>query len=326
MAISGPVVRWYGWSAILGGMLFAASDFVARLVATLDGGKAVTGGYALWTTLSLVSLALLQVAMIGLYSPHRQAVGTLGWIGFFLASAGIAFAFFISLVYAVAASPLPLDAPELLEAGPPEMFLLYFPLFSAGWVLLGASLLRIPSYSRWAVRLLGLGAVVALHPNPLTTVVFGASVAWLGLALVLGDALPAGPTRRRPPRRGEGTISMRYKNQDCPDASAYFLIGRRVGRGTEERLTLLSQRTSDGERAVLAFEEAAAAEAFRIIEGLGPEWEVIGALQEVTGLLRNAVRGQVRHVALNPPSALRRGDEEPRLVPIMAFVDHLVGE
>src|SRR3712207_8929050 len=112
MALSGPVVRWYGWAAILGGVLFAASDFVARLLATLDGAGAATGGYAIWTTLSLLALALLQLALIGLYTLYRQTAGTLGWVGFFLASAGIAFAFFIVLIYTVVASPLPLDDPE----------------------------------------------------------------------------------------------------------------------------------------------------------------------------------------------------------------------
>ena len=226
-----------------------------------------------------------------------------------------------------AASPLPPDAPELPEAGPPGMFLLYFPLFSAGWFLLGATFLEVPSYSRWAVRLLGFGAVIALHPNPITTVVFGAAVAWLGLALVLGDALPAQPTRRRPPIRGEGTTGTApHEGEDVLDAPAYFLVGRRKGRGTEERLTLLAQRTSDGERAVFAFEDAEAAEAFRIIEGVGPEWEVIGALREAINLLRSAARGEARYVALDPPSALRRGDEETRLVPITAFADHLMGK
>ena len=77
---------------------------------------------------------------------------------------------------------------------------------------------------------------------------------------------------------------------------------------------------------MLAFEEAAAAEAFRVIEGLGPEWGIVGALQEVAGLLRSAARGEERYVALDPPSALRRGDEEPHLVPITAFMDHLMGK
>ena len=311
-------LRWYGWAAVLGGVLFAASDFAARLLdAALDGGGAQAGGYALWTTLSLLSLALLQLALVGLYSPHRQTAGPLGWVGFFLASPGIAFAFLIVLVYAVAASPLPSDAPELLRTGPPAMFLLYFPLFSVGWVLLGAAFLKVPFYPRWAIRLLGFGAVIALHPNPLTTVVFGAAVAWLGLALIQGDA-PTERTRHRLPPHSE--------NRDALVAPTYFLVGRRVGKGTEERLTLLSQITSDGERVVLAFEEAEAAEAFRIIEDLGPEWEVLGALQEVTSLLRSAAQGEVRYVALDPPSALRREEEELRLVPIMAFVDHLMGK
>ncbi len=105
-------------------------------------------------------------------------------------------------------------------------------------------------------------------------------------------------------------------------APVYFFVGKRTDVG----LILLSQRARDGEKAVLAFKEAEAAEAFRIIEGLGSEWEVIDALQEVTGLLRSAARGEVRYVAVDPPSALRRRDEEPRLVPIMAFVDHLMGK
>ncbi len=322
MALSSPVVRWYGWAAVLGGVLFAASDFAARLVDTLNEPGSATGGYALWTIISLLALALLQLALIGLYTPHRQTAGALGWVGFLLTSTGIAFAFFNVLVYAVVASPLPPDDPELLEAGPPAMFVLYFPLFSAGWVLLGAAFLRIPFYPRWAIRLLGLGAVIALHPNPLTTVVFGAAVAWLGLALVLEGTPPEEQPRRHPLPRSEGSDIAHQEPLDEIGAPVYFFVGKRTDTG----LTLLSQRARDGERAVLAFKEAEAAEAFRIIEGLAPEWEVVDALPEVVGLLRSAARGDVRYVAVDPPSALRRGGEEARLVPIMAFVDHLMGK
>jgi hypothetical protein len=31
-----------------------------------------------------------------------------------------------------------------------------------------------------------------------------------------------------------------------------------------------------------------------------------------------------KYVSLDPPTALTRGGEEPQLVPIMAFVDHLL--
>lgn len=49
----------------------------------------------------------------------------------------------------------------------------------------------------------------------------------------------------------------------------------------------------------------------------------INSLQEVPGLLRSAARGEVRYVALDPPSAIRRREEELKLVSIVTFVDHL---
>jgi hypothetical protein len=91
-----------------------------------------------------------------------------------------------------------------------------------------------------------------------------------------------------------------------------------VGRWRRtDSLTLLSQRTSDGARAVLVFKEAATAEAFRILEGLGPEWEVLEEdNREAADLLLTCTAGSVRYVALNPPSALTRGHEDHPLIPI----------
>ncbi len=171
--------------------------------------------------------------------------------------------------------------------------------------MLGAAFLRIPFYPRWAVRLLGLGAVIALHPNPLTTVVFGAAVAWLGLALIMGGAPPEELPRRHPLLRSEGSDVVHHELLDEIGAQVYFFVGKR----TEAGLTLLSQRAGDGERAVLAFEEAAAAEAFRIVEGLDPEWEVMGSSQELAGLLHRGGAGgrEVRRAGpLERPQSRRR--------------------
>jgi hypothetical protein len=323
MALPGNV-RWYGWAAVVGGVLFAASDFVARLAAPLDGPEgeaAKMGVYAVWSALSLLALALLQVALRGLYSTLRETAGTLGWVGFFLASMGIAFAFLIVSVYAFVALPVTPDDPELLQAGPPAMFLLYFPLFSAGWVLLGAALLRSPIYPHQAALLLVAGAVLALHPNPLTTVIFSAAVAWLGLALVLGDAPPDEQSRRHPLVRGEGGCIMDHGNRAGIRAPAYFFVGKH----TEAGLTLLSERASDGARAVLVFEEDAPSEAFRIIEGLGPGWRSIERAPRGTAdLLETCAGAGARYVALDPPSELTRGEEQSKLVPIEAFIDHLL--
>jgi hypothetical protein len=60
---------------------------------------------------------------------------------------------------------------------------------------------------------------------------------------------------------------------------------------------------------------------------LGPGWEVIEHTPRATAELLEACAGEgVRYVALNPPSALTRGDEESQLIPIWGFIDNLLGE
>jgi hypothetical protein len=184
---------WYGLAAVVGGVLFTVSDFASLLISNPSdpSDEISTEAYASWAALSLFTLALLQVALIGLYAPQQETAGTLGWVGFLLAFFGVAVAFFIVLVYAFIASPGTPDDPELLGTGPPGAFLKYFPLFSLGWLLLGMTLLRSPVYSRGAALLLMGGAVLVLHPHPITNVVFSVALAWLGLTLL----------SRRDPRR-----------------------------------------------------------------------------------------------------------------------------
>ena len=184
---------WYGLAAVVGGVLFTASDFVGLLISNRNdpSNEISTEAYASWAALSLFTLALLQVALIGLYAPQQETASTLGWVGFLLAFIGMAVAFFTVLVYAFIASPGTPDDPELLGAGPPGAFLKYFPLFSLGWLLLGLAFLRSPVYSRAAVVLLIAGAVLVLHPHPITNVVFSVALAWLGFTLL----------SRRDPRR-----------------------------------------------------------------------------------------------------------------------------
>jgi len=178
---------WYGLAAVVVGVLFTVSDFVALFVSTLDdpGEEALTDAYAGWAALSLFTLALLQVALIGLYVPQRVSTGTLGWVGFLLAFIGTSITFLVVLIYAVVASPMTPADPGVLEAGPPGPFILYFPLFSLGWFLLGAAFLRSSVYPRPATLLLMIGAVLALYPHPITNLLFSAAIAWLGLGLLL---------------------------------------------------------------------------------------------------------------------------------------------
>jgi hypothetical protein len=184
---------WYGLAAVVGGVLFTISDFVALLISLPDdpSHEFSAEAYAGWAALSLFTLALLQVALIGLYAPQRESAGTLGLVGFFLAFFGMAVAFFVILIYALVASPGTADDPELLGGGPPGALLKYFPLFTLGWLLLGVVFWRSRVYSRAAALLLMVGAVLVLHPHPITNVVFSVALAWLGLTLL----------SRRDPRR-----------------------------------------------------------------------------------------------------------------------------
>ncbi len=103
----------------------------------------------------------------------------------------------------------------------------------------------------------------------------------------------------------------------------YAFVGRRRG----PRLTLASQTTGEGASAVCVFDDPLAAEAFLVVEGLGSGWEVVEHRPgEAAELLLACAAGGAGYVALDPPTALTRGEEEPTLVPIGAFVERLRGE
>lgn len=105
------------------------------------------------------------------------------------------------------------------------------------------------------------------------------------------------------------------------DTTLFFLA---IDRGAG--LTLASERTSDGTRAVLVFDEFVGVEAFRIIEELGTEWEVIEhSPQEAACLLERCAEKGIRYVALNPATKLTRAQDPSGLVPIGSFTDYLRG-
>lgn len=105
-----------------------------------------------------------------------------------------------------------------------------------------------------------------------------------------------------------------------------YLVGRRQG----DNLTLLSgvsgSATHEG-RTVLVFGDPSAAEVFRVMEGLGPDWEVFGhRLLEVIQLLRASAANGIGYVEIEPPSRLTRGEETPQLVLVRDFMDYLLSE
>ena len=76
---------------------------------------------------------------------------------------------------------------------------------------------------------------------------------------------------------------------------------------------------------MLVFEEETSTKAFLIVEGLGPEWKVIGhGRREAASLLKTCAAQDVKYGALTPPTVLTSGEEEPTVVSIEVLVDHLL--
>ena len=78
---------------------------------------------------------------------------------------------------------------------------------------------------------------------------------------------------------------------------------------------------------MLVFDEFVLIEAFRIIEELAPEWEVVEyAPQEAASLLESCTEKGIRYGAVNAPTKLTRAQDPSELVPIRSFLDYLRGE
>ena len=97
-----------------------------------------------------------------------------------------------------------------------------------------------------------------------------------------------------------------------------------LGRSGEPGFALPSEGLADGSRAVPVFGDAAGAETFRVVEGLGYDWRVVDDTPRRLARFLGAAMGGARYVELGPPTALTRGHEEARLVPLSAFLDHLL--
>ena len=131
---------------------------------------------------------LLLFGSIGLYVSRLEGLGLPGLFGFVLAFSGTVMAVgsfwsgtFVAPTLAAALAQQPSG---LLDATPPRApaggLGLSYGLVSVGWLLFGLASLLDRSAPRVASMVLMLGAAVSWLPFPLTGVLFGVSVGWLG--------------------------------------------------------------------------------------------------------------------------------------------------
>ncbi len=199
------VVRWGGLAAVLAGVFALITELLdLYLYATTSEDSfsevATSGTFAVQgVSLSILAMLLL-VALVGIYASQAEAVGVLGSVGFFIALIGTALfvgATWDSIFFTPAlaqAEPAFLDSdPTFLEiAGG----VLSQGLLVGGLIVFAVSTLRARVYPRAAAVLLLVGAVVGAIPLPLTTIVFGVALAWMGVFLLTRIGAAAGQSSR----------------------------------------------------------------------------------------------------------------------------------
>jgi hypothetical protein len=193
---SSNLIRWSGLAALVGGVLLAVLE-VAEFV--LIGGQpesVVAGASALIIVRVsfLVAIALIILALVGLYARQAEQAGTLGLIAFLVAFTGTVMVFGAQWSTAFIGPWLAEAAPELLDTEPAGLmaagFMLSFLLLALGWFLCGLASLQAGVLPRGGAVLLMVGAVLLfvalLLEFPGSTVVFGAALAWMGYGLWSG--------------------------------------------------------------------------------------------------------------------------------------------
>jgi hypothetical protein len=195
---SSELFRLCGVATILAGLLFVASDLLDLAVEPATNSVGFASEHfeqdspgtllVFQSGLTLLAGLLLLFGSVGLYLRRAEEVGLLGLFGFVFAFSGTVMAVgnfwsntFIAPTLAAALAQQPAG---LLDAAPPRALAaglgLSYGLVSVGWLLFGVAILRARAYPSAAAATLTLGAVLAWLPLPLTGVLFGVGVAWVG--------------------------------------------------------------------------------------------------------------------------------------------------
>ncbi len=186
------LIRWSGLAAIASGLSLVVAEFVTLGFFGYDfSTTATTGAYALYSVLIMITGVLLPLGLVGLYARQLEASGPLGLVGFVVAFAGTVLVAGFFWTSAFIAPVLAVEAPELLAVRSLPGFFRSFLVFGLGWLLFGVATLRAGVYPRIAAVLLIVGALLTVIRLPLTSVVLGAAVAWMGwYVLVTGRGTP----------------------------------------------------------------------------------------------------------------------------------------
>ena len=179
-------VRLGGFAAILAGALLVVSDLLRLYITNVADADTVQDIFFVDGWVGVLLAVVVQLGLVGLYAPRSKAVGTLGVIGLVVAFIGIMLTMGASFTF-------PFNRPivwpwETEEYGeePLGAILVLGLSFVLGCMLLGVGMLRARVYSRAAVALFIVGALILLTPLALNDVIFAVALAWLGYEIFAG--------------------------------------------------------------------------------------------------------------------------------------------
>lgn len=190
---STDLIRWSGLAALVGGVLFILADILnfAFFPGEESAQMMATSSWFIIQILSLLGLLFITIGLPGMYAHQAQEAGTLGLISFVTAFSGMLMTFGLLWGEPFLGPYLAEAAPNVLGAEPSGVLLigavLTLMLFAAGWLLFGAVSLRTKELPRGASILLIIGAVLFFVLQsldlPLSSVIIGVALAWIGYAL-----------------------------------------------------------------------------------------------------------------------------------------------
>lgn len=200
------VIRLGGIAAVLVGVFAFIAElldlYVYAIISEDSFSEVATSAtFTVQGVLILIGAMLLLVALVGIYASQAEAAGGLGSVGFFIALMGTAL--FVGTTWeSIFFIPALAQAePAFLDSDPTFLEMVGGGVLSQGLLVVGlivfaVSTLRARVYPQAAAVLLLVGAVVGAIPLPLTTIVFGVALAWMGVSLLTGTGAAAGPSSR----------------------------------------------------------------------------------------------------------------------------------
>lgn len=155
------LIRWSGLITLLAGVLYTTGALlhpVGEDLAAVNHARWIPSHLVYW-----VSVLLMQLGLVGMYTHLMKHTGWLGLVGFALAFIGTAFVGSILLYVSTVLPLIAEDAKPIFDeaATTPDFLIPVFLLgFGLGWILLGAVIIRTAVLPRWSGLLLIIGVVL----------------------------------------------------------------------------------------------------------------------------------------------------------------------